>query len=204
MIKQNSSNFPLQFSAESRRGAALASFSRGWYSWHPAPEVEKVFFTQLSLLLWFSAALGAALFTTQWPASTGFSVQFLPSIDGSSLEYWLEGHSSDERFSSLVSDYSYSYLHFLPSFFFFRFSFVDFFIFLFSIASAQPLIGRYFYTSIALAPSSTFVQVIFLLSFFFFLFLSFSSSVFSFSYFFLLHQSGLPYVRQISTIHYND
>jgi len=35
-------------------------------------------FAQLSLLLWFSAALGAALFTTQWPASTGFEDNSLP------------------------------------------------------------------------------------------------------------------------------
>ena len=54
----------------------------------------------------------SALFTTQRPASTGFSVHRLEDnsairAEGSSLQCWLEGHSSDwESFSLLVSDYS--------------------------------------------------------------------------------------------------
>jgi len=91
--------FSSQLKVQLQRLKVRASVSKGWSSWHPAPEVatpdiqlqrlkvlafffrgwkERVFFAQLSLLLWFSAALGAALFTTQWPASTGFEDNSLP------------------------------------------------------------------------------------------------------------------------------
>jgi len=214
----NSSNSPLlQFSAESpapevkspgiclQRLQLLTSFFRGWK--------EKVFL--LSCLCFFGFLLLLARLYLQPNGRPALDLKIILF-----LTILTRGTLIRENFSFLgFNSSSYSYLHILPCTGpgtspivslnfpgFSSFSHFLFLIFLFSIASAQPSNGRYFYffyTIIALAPSSTFVKLIFLLSFFFFfsfffLFLSFSFLLF------LIASVRLPIWWKHSRIHYND
>ena len=119
----------------------------------------------------------SALFTTQRPASTGFSVHRLEDnsairAEGSSLQCWLEGHSSDwESFSLLVSDYSIPIYTFfialgpaLPQLYLVFFFFHVFLIFFHYCIS--PAFNWMLSTIIAQAPSRSLVKLISPFSFF--------------------------------------
>ena len=222
----NSSNSPLQFSAESpapevespgirlQRLELLASSSRGWQSWHSSSGVERKGCFLLSCLCFFGFLLLLARLYLQPNGRPALDLKIILF-----LTILTRGTLIRENFSFLgFNSSSYSYLHILPCTGpgtspivslnfpgFSSFSHFLFLIFLFSIASAQPLIGRYFifYTIIALAPSSTFVKLIFLLSFFFF-FLSVSFFFFSSFLLFLIALVRLPIRWKHSRIHYND
>ena len=202
----------------------LTSSSRGWKSWHSSSGVERKGCFLLSCLCFFGFLLLLARLYLQPNGRPALDLKIILF-----LTILTRGTLIRENFSFLgFNSSSYSYLHILPctgpgtspivslNFLgFSSFSHFLFLIFLFSIASAQPSNGRYFYffyTIIALAPSSTFVKLIFLLSFFFF-FLSFSFfffflsvSFFFFSSFllFLIALVRLPIRWKHSRIHYND
>ena len=223
----NSSNSPLQFSAESpapevespgirlQRLELLASSSRGWQSWHSSSGVERKGCFLLSCLCFFGFLLLLARLYLQPNGRPALDLKIILF-----LTILTRGTLIRENFSFLgFNSSSYSYLHILPCTGpgtspivslnfpgFSSFSHFLFLIFLFSIASAQPSNGRYFYffyTIIALAPSSTFVKLIFLLSFFFF-FLSVSFFFFSSFLLFLIALVRLPIRWKHSRIHYND
>lgn len=174
----------------------LTSSSRGWKSWHSSSGVERKGCFLLSCLCFFGFLLLLARLYLQPNGRPALDLKIILF-----LTILTRGTLIRENFSFLgFNSSSYSYLHILPCTGpgtspivslnfpgFSSFSHFLFLIFLFSIASAQPSNGRYFYffyTIIALAPSSTFVKLIFLLSFsFFFFFFFLSVSFFFFSSF---------------------
>ena len=206
----NSSNSPLQFSAESpapevespgirlQRLELLASSSRGWQSWHSSSGVERKGCFLLSCLCFFGFLLLLARLYLQPNGRPALDLKIILF-----LTMLTRGTLIRENFSFLgFNSSSYSYLHILPCTGpgtspivslnfpgFSSFSHFLFLIFLFSIASAQPSNGRYFYFFIQSlhwlpAPPLSNWSSCFLSFSFFFLFLSFSFLLF---FFFSLH-----------------
>ena len=201
----NSSNSPLQFSAESpapevespgirlQRLELLASSSRGWQSWHSSSGVERKGCFLLSCLCFFGFLLLLARLYLQPNGRPALDLKIILF-----LTILTRGTLIRENFSFLGFDSSsYSYLHILPCTGpgtspivslnfpgFSSFSHFLFLIFLFSIASAQPSNGRYFYflynhctgSQLHLCQIDLPAFFLFLFSFCFFLFLFFFSS----------------------------